>query len=158
MKHLKLIFLLSIIHTFSLLNAQSIVSTAGNFGANSNVNISWTIGEISTETFSNTSNTLTQGEQQANIILTLIEYKPNILFRIDAFPNPILNSLNLIIEKEDLFGMNYILTDISGKVIEQNKIKNYKTELSFSNLKASTYFLVVCENNNQLKTFKLIKK
>lgn len=56
------IFLPIIIYTQSL--APSVISSSGDYFQSTNYSLSWTLGEIMTETFFNGSNVLTQGFQQ----------------------------------------------------------------------------------------------
>jgi hypothetical protein len=53
--------------------------------------------------------------------------------------------------------MNYKLFDITGKLIKNKKITSAAEIISLENLSSATYFLKVENNNQELKTFKIIK-
>ena len=50
------------------------------------------------------------------------------------------------------------LFDIKGTLIDQKNITSYNEIISLENMPGSTYFLRVFRNNNEFKTFKIIKK
>jgi len=49
------------------------------------------------------------------------------------------------------------LYDISGKIIESRKIISSSETIAIENLPTAAYFLKVTNNNNEVKTFKIIK-
>ena len=53
--------------------------------------------------------------------------------------------------------LNFQLYDISGKLIESRKIISRTETIAMANLASATYFLKVTNNNNEVKTFKIIK-
>ena len=62
----------------------------------------------------------------------------------------------MILENE-LQNAQYLLLDINGKLILQNKIRNMQTKISFAELAKASYFIEVLTNNQKTKTFKIIK-
>lgn len=66
MKNIKILFLVIILPTFLMAQSVSpeVVSSAGDYYEGANASLSWTLGEISTETYDNGTNILTQGFQQ----------------------------------------------------------------------------------------------
>ena len=63
----------------------------------------------------------------------------------------------LNVGKTELSNLNFQLYDMSGKVIESNKITSITETIRMENLPSSTYFLKVTNNNKEVKTFKIIK-
>jgi hypothetical protein len=145
-----------IIHITS--SGQQVVTTSGDFYQNTNGSISWTLGEIMTDTYTNNQSVLTQGFQQPNLKVTSITELPGLDYSITAFPNPAKEFVKLKIEKEDVNGMQYDLLDMSGKVIESKKIQNSETEISFADLIPATYFIRITENDIEIKIFKIVKQ
>jgi hypothetical protein len=85
---LKLLIFCWLLHFGSVLYAQQIVTTGGDYHQNSSGSISYTIGELAIETFSKTNNILTQGFHQTNLIAVAINELKGLDFEISAFPNP----------------------------------------------------------------------
>lgn len=50
---------------------RDVIASSGDYFEGDNISLSWTLGEISTETYSNGSNILTQGFQQPDITLRI---------------------------------------------------------------------------------------
>jgi hypothetical protein len=137
--------------------SQEVISGCGEYFETSSVSVSFTIGEPVTNTFDYGDYILTQGFQQPQQIdvgtrLTA----PELTFEINIFPNPADNYL--ILETDCFEGLNFILYDLDGKMLEKRDILANQTEICTSGLKPSTYFLHVLDNELVLKIFKIIKE
>ena len=51
----------------------------------------------------------------------------------------------------------YTITDFSGKVLQTAKVRSDIEQINFSNYTAGTYFITVQENNQLIKSFKIMK-
>jgi hypothetical protein len=140
---------------FAQTNTLQVVGSAGNTATSGNTQLTWTIGEPIVNTATSTNNVLTQGFNQGLLLITAIDDLKNTTVSIQ--PNP--TSDFAIINLDDKYFSNaqYTLTDINGKVIQQNKIENMQTSVSFQDLANATYFIQVTTNNQKTKTFKVIK-
>jgi predicted Fe-Mo cluster-binding NifX family protein len=98
---------------------------------------------------------LTQGFNQGFLIITAINDLKNTTVSIQ--PNPTSDFAIIKLDDQNLSNAQYTLTDINGKVIQQNKIENKQTSVSFQDLANATYFIQVLTNNQKTKTFKIIK-
>lgn len=144
----------------SNLNAQSlspeIISNAGgNFENQAVGTLSWTIGEVVTESFEGSDITLTQGFQQSELKLSSI--KEELPFTIKVFPNP--TSDLLFIEGE--FDKEYLvrLLSVNGKVLKANHISDSNTSIKIIDLPSSNYFLqIVDESTLNNNIYKIIKQ
>jgi hypothetical protein len=138
---------------------QEVVATAGEHNTNNNIQVSWTLGETVTETGTNTSAIITQGFHQTNLTVTQINNKyfnPENL-NIQIYPNPTVNNVNLDIKGDNIPELYYKLTNETGKNINSGNLTN-KTNIDFSNLDPSVYFITIyTKNNNYNKVFKIIK-
>ena len=71
----KFLTILSLSINIFIVNAQlvspELISASGDYFENTNSSISFSIGEIATETFHNTFNYITQGFQQPAVLLNL---------------------------------------------------------------------------------------
>jgi len=114
--HFLLFFLLNNLN----LNAQEVIGSDGGFSNAANGSLSWTIGEVVTETFSNSNNFLTQGfHQNYEDLLDLQTIDLGGLYTI--YPNPFINSIT-ISKKSDDNGFDYNIYDCNGKSIQKNSV------------------------------------
>jgi hypothetical protein len=47
---------------------------------------------------------------------------------------------------------------LNGKLLAAQKLEGGETKVAMNHYAAATYFLTIIENNNSIKTFKIIKK
>lgn len=142
---------------YGKINAQEVVSSAGDSHSNANGSVSYTIGEPVIETFSGGNNILTQGFQQSNLMITAIEELPGLNFEISAFPNPATDIVKLRIGKESIAGMQYMLYDMSGNLLLRNGLEGTETEIPFSDFFPAEYILRISDNRKEVKSFKIVK-
>lgn len=143
--------------TDSSVKGQQVISSGGEYFYNGNFSLSWTLGEPVIETHSSGSTVLTQGFQQPILVSVSIYENPELNFDISAFPNPTSDYLNVVISNGTYDKMQYLLFDITGKLIDSRQIVSEQTEIVFSHLPVATYYVKIIENNQELKTFKIIK-
>ena len=74
-----------------------------------------------------------------------------------VYPNPSSDKLTLDLGNIKLSLLSYQLNDASGKLIENKEISNAIETIDMNNLPCATYFLKVSNNNNEIKSFKIIK-
>jgi hypothetical protein len=141
-----------------MLYSHQVITSSGNCDKNSYGPLSWTLGEISTETLSNGQIMLTQGIQQPSITITSIFELMDVDYTINVFPNPTDAFIGLEISKEKVNEMHYILFDVNGKLLKNNKIDANKIEISFAELYPAIYFIKVYDKENEVKAFKIEKK
>ena len=139
-------------------HAQEAVVSGGGYFKQSNASISWSLGEIMTETFRSENVILTQGFQQSQLTITSVEEHPELAFKIDAFPNPVREYVNLKIDADNFDNLDYQLYDMKGFLIKHKKIDSEITHISLADQKPAIYILRITEGNKVLKTFRIIKQ
>ncbi len=155
MKTFITLFILFAVH-FSA-SAQEVLSSAGQSQTAAGTEASWTIGEVVIETWSQPTGTLTQGFHQTKLIVTAISDLDWPGLKINAFPNPVGDKLNIEFNMlpEELF---FVVIDVRGKTIQQNFIKSEKTTLDFSGFATGLYFLKIqTKTGKPVQTFKIVK-
>jgi hypothetical protein len=158
---MKKILYLAIYFSFLLSYCQKDNVASGGEASGSGGNVSYSIGQVSFETFNGSNGNLNQGIQQPfEIFVTLTNSEfLNDQTKITLLPNPavdrVILSLNGIPSYEGYF---YNLTDITGKIINKAFINSNDTTLDVSSLPGACYFLNVIQNNKSVKSFKLLKK
>ena len=93
---------------------------------------------------------------EISVVSGLKEVK-GINLTVSAYPNPTTDFLNLKVENYNNQNLSYQLLDMSGKLLETKKLEGEQTRIGMSNLAHATYFVKVIRNNNEVKTFKIIK-
>lgn len=153
-------FVLTITFVFILIhqgNAQQVLSSTGGTFQNSGGMISFTLGELAIDTYTQGETTITQGFHQS-ILVEPVSELPEINFSIDVFPNPVNDYIIIKIEKRHSQNMNFILYDINGKTLQNGLIPNAETEINFSSINSGTYILKIRQNENEIKTVKIVKQ
>ena len=153
---------------FFIAKSQSIspevIATAGDYFVGSNATLSWTLGEVITETVSNGSYTLTQGFQQPHYNITSIPDDPNIkndqAGDINIYPNPVGDQLNIAFK--DMKQDNVVITvfDLSGNVLINDIAENTTSikQLNMTFVAKGNYIIRFATKDGKfLKSFKVVK-
>jgi hypothetical protein len=119
---------------------------------------SQSIGQIAYTTYQSDSGKVNQGVIQPYQISILNgEEIKEINLSFNAYPNPVLNILNLRVENYGNQALSYQLFDINGRLLQFMNINTYLTEISTSDYPPATYFLRVMLEGKIFKTFKIVK-
>lgn len=136
---------------------QATATSGGQF-TGKNLQISYTIGETSIQTMQGKTMMLTQGFQQPQLWVTAIDEIKGLAFKIQAYPNPVTDFINLATDSELPSGSSWQLLDMSSRLLKNGQIVEMNTEISFQQLVPAVYILKVSNKSKNLKTFKIIKK
>lgn len=151
MKH---IFIL-IFTTFSITNiifCQELISTSGDTFEADNINVSWSLGEVVCETFTEGDLILTNGFHQPIIIISKISKSENSTVKV--YPNPTNNYI--FIQQEESNFCRYQVFDINGRILDVGDCKEAQSIINISDYPKATYLLVLY-NNNQKEIYKISK-
>ena len=163
MKCKKELLTILILGLFLNLQAQKVIPASGGEVTGSGGTVSYTVGQVVYATKIDTSgNSIAEGVQQPIEISEVIgiEETESIELICVAYPNPVVDNLKLKIDASTSFtilSLNYQLYDINGKLLESKKLKSNETFISMNKYVSAIYFLTVYENQNEIKTFKIIK-
>ncbi len=157
MKTLYLI-ILGMCFTFKL-SAQQSSNTAGGNATGTGGTVSYSVGQMNYTTNIGTSGSACQGVQQPYEIymVTSVDEAKDLNINLSAFPNPTFDFLTLKIESSTTKNLSYLLLDMNGKLLATQKLEGTENKIAMNNYAAATYFIKITENNNTLKTFKIIK-
>lgn len=143
----------------TIIQAQEVIITSGG-NASGSGSASYSIGQIFYTTNDGTNGSVVQGVQQPYeiSIVSGVEETQNINLLISTYPNPTTDFLILKIDdsfiKQNMF---YQLYNISGQLLESNKIESNETNINMIKFETSIYLLKIINNNQSVKTFKIIK-
>lgn len=150
----------NILFVFTLLislcaTAQEVVATQGDSYSNASGNIDFTIGEVIINTGTDGSNDLTQGFHQTNWnFLGVEDHSPS--YEATIFPNPTSEVLN--IRTSTFENVTYTLYDAQGKLVLQDILSAEQTPIQVGQLAPGSYSLILSNQTQNLKTFKLTKQ
>jgi hypothetical protein len=158
MKKIVLFFLCTVTYSFS----QSSINAAGNTFTTNSGSLSYSLGQIDFNYYSNTNIVIYLGVQQpqlANGTPKILEVEvpnqnQNIVFT--AYPNPTYDSIKIHLSISDIF-YNYMLFDLTGKLLKQGIFNETESIISLENFPTATYFLKVVSDNGFEKNIKIIK-
>jgi hypothetical protein len=158
MKTKKLITLLLFGIAIVTAQAQESVNATGGNASGSGGTTAYSIGQVVYTTNTGSNGSVAEGVQQPYEISIVLGIEvPEISLDILAYPNPTVNYLTLNVGNNELSNLNFQLFDINGRLIQNRNISNSIETVDMENLPTATYFLKVTNNNNEVKTFKIIK-
>ena len=134
-------------------------STNASSGGTSNASgsISYSIGQVTYQSTSNTSGSVSQGVQYAFEISTLSLEENALHLSLIAYPNPTQELLNLRVGNYNKENLAYKLVDLEGKVISEASMHSEETTIDMKQLPVATYFVEVNNEGKKVQTFKIIK-
>jgi len=156
-----LLILFSIVFGFNYgqTASRTLISTGGGTYSQGGMQIDCSIGETITQTYSDGTYVLNQGFQQGNLTVSGIEDFDESI-SINVFPNPTQKTIKINWASFDnTIDTDYqvIITDVSGKILQDNPLDSEDQEIDVSAFKSGVYLLVIRHNNKTLKSFKIIK-
>ena len=154
---MKIFLTLLLCISFSFMQAQQAVLTAGGDANGSGGSTSYSIGQMVYLTKTGPNTSIAEGMQQPyEISISLGVDKTTIQLDMSVYPNPATSFLTLKVE--EIKGLSYQLYDEPGRIIKKEKIRENTTRINMDKLASATYFLSVQNQNGTLKIFKIIKR
>ena len=143
--------------------AQSItpqvVATTGGHGSGTNVQLSWTLGEVAVTTLSGSSATITQGFHQTYDITTLVEESPDGL-AVSIYPNPATDVINIGFEGT-FPQLTISLHDMNGKLVHTSNVapESSHAHVAVDAIASGTYLLrIFSQSGSVAHTYRIIKQ
>lgn len=135
--------------------AQSNTLSGGGEATGSGGSVSYSIGQVDYINSSGSGGSVNQGVQQP-YELFVAGLSEEGLVSLNMYPNP--TSDKLIIEvDETLQDLTFDLTDMNGKLLISQPIKEKETVLNLKELAVGSYNLIVQHQNGIIESFKIIK-
>jgi hypothetical protein len=160
MKYFKLISIVLWLFGYcGAINGQNYIPVSGGNASGSGGTMSYTFGQVAYLTKPGTTGNVAEGVQQPFEISVITGFEDTrILLELSVYPNPASDFIILKIETDDFVNLNFRLFGINGNLIQSRKPDGDQTQIQMAGLKSGIYFLRISENNNELKTFKIIKE
>lgn len=141
------------------LQAQTSINATGGNASGSGGSVSYSVGQVVCTTSTGTNGSVVQGVQQPYEIsvVTGLDEAIGINLSVTAYPNPTADYLTLEVKEFELSNLHFQMYDMSGKLLQSEKITGNQTSIVMSNLVPAIYFVKVFKGNREVKTFKIIK-
>jgi len=155
MKHLFLLFLATTL-SYSQSISKQVIGAAGKTQSNSNLKVSWTIGEPVVVLMTSSRNQLANGYHSALNLQVLSVEDNSLEAQIKVYPNP--SSQSIYIFHPVLNSFEIQIVDLNGKKVFEGEIRK-EQPIEVSNYPPGMYLLTV-ENKvtRQKNTYKIIKE
>ncbi len=148
------------ISTFSQpLLSPEVIATAGDFSKNSNLQVSWTLGEISTETFFSSTLSFTQGFQQHSYSFEVENSinKSEFYSDLKIYPNPFQYFFKIDIIIKENINLSIELYTLDGKKLLLQTIKSGENIIYIPSTVSEILILRIINKAQILHSLKLIK-
>ena len=156
---IKTIFSACMLCAVLTIQAQDAISASGGEATGIGGTVSYSVGQLVNNMNIGSNGTVTQGVQQT-IEFTVLSNPELIALTISAvtYPNPTRDYIVLSLTDATLTDLSYIMFDLQGRLITKGKVEQEATQIAMKNLSIGVYILKVNRHNQELKTFKIIKK
>ena len=140
----KLVIVLVLFLAAQLGFAQSItpevVATSGDHYSANGIQLSWTVGEATIETYESNDNFITQGFHQTELLITEIDELNPTNVQVSLYPNPTADFLIITIAENEN-DLEMVLFDVNGKRLRSDKISGNQMTVDMTGL-ANAYYVV----------------
>jgi hypothetical protein len=158
MKHFSKLLITSCLIGYGLtIQAQNTIPATGDNAAGTGGTVSYSVGQISYNTFSGTNGFIIQGVQQPYEISIVKENPGNTSFEITVYPNPTEGLITLVIKPFNNENLIFQLINIKGIVLQDKKVDSERTEIQMEKLPSSVYFLQILLNDEIVEVFRIVK-
>ncbi len=155
---MKILILSILMFTITTVRSQNNTLSSGGQANGANGSVSYSIGQAFFSSASGGNGTIIQGNQQPYEISVITGIRnTNIDLKAQVYPNPVVDNLILVIRNTELKNLSYVLVDMQGKVLRQNKITNTSTTIETTSYSNGVYFIKVLDKQKPIKTFKIVK-
>ncbi len=135
---------------------QNTVASGGDYNG-SNGTVSFSIGQIDYLNITNANGNVNQGVQQPYQILDNSVNQSDLNVNITIGPNPSSNELTVVADFTNMKDVSGYITEQNGKILKKKQILNINPSFDLKDLSSGTYFLIIEQNDQILKSFKIIK-
>ena len=142
--------------------AQETIPASGGDAKGSGGSVSYSVGQLFYRIYPGTNGSVAEGVQQPweISVVTGIAEAEGIILTVSAFPNPATDYLILRVENYDFENLEYLLYDVSGRLLKEGKVTSSETTIYMVSLVPAVYFLKVFRTEpsyQEVKTFRIMK-
>ncbi|HYG52624.1 MAG TPA: T9SS type A sorting domain-containing protein [Flavobacteriales bacterium] len=145
-------------HTQEL--SPQVIATSGETFTGPASILNWNLGELITETHASPGLILTQGFEQADVLMTSTErtgHEPaSNNYLVSAYPNPASSVINVAVSNSETYQL--IMTDVSGKTVYAKVFEGQNRQIDISGFENGMYMLTLHSLDHQiLDKIKIVK-
>ncbi|MBN2213409.1 MAG: T9SS type A sorting domain-containing protein [Bacteroidales bacterium] len=151
-----LVFFCASLHGQTL--SPDVISTSGNYNQGFDVSLSWTMGEIMTETYNGSGCILSSGFQPylLGVVTVIHDSKPD--FELKIFPVPASQLITVQLGASMQSRLNLDLFDLNGKSLLFKRLDNGSNSIDLSFLHSAEYILQITDEEGHLiRSVKIVK-
>jgi len=139
--------------------SPEVVATSGGFSVSSSLQVSWTLGELATESFFTPTISLTQGFQQHSYSIEMENSinETEIYSDLKIYPNPFQYFFNIDINIKENANISIELYTLEGRKLIIQKLKTGVNVVVVPNSISEILILKIINKTEILYTLKLIK-
>lgn len=138
--------------------AQSDFTVAGGDATGDSGYLSYSIGQVSFESYSSNEGNISLGVQQSHIkTLTLGNSAEESHFGVSLYPNPARNDFQIKWLHDMPLDVEAELYDVFGRKLKSFKIKSDDERFAIASWPPGIYFIRIFQNQTFIKSIKLIK-
>ncbi len=142
-----------------VLSAQETISASGGDATGSGGSSSYSVAQVFYSVNTSGTGSISQGVQQSVELFTLSNPELTTLnLKAVTIPNPSTDYVVLSLSDANLTNLGYVLYDLQGRIVTKGQATQSNTQIAMHSLATGSYVLKVSQNNQKLKTFKIIKK
>lgn len=154
-KHLLIVGLIAGTISYGQSVSPQVVASSGDFFTTTSAQLSWTLGEIMTETYTQSSNQITQGFHQPELKTNTVEEYSDLT--VSLYPNPTTSQVVLTIPENQSEVMVSIYDVLGNKVLNERYVGNGPQSIDLTSLPNGIYFMDLRNENGLIKTIKIQK-
>ncbi|PRX41207.1 T9SS type A sorting domain-containing protein [Salegentibacter salegens] len=139
-------------------NLHSSINVNGGNISNAEGSLSYSIGQVYYSSHNEEEITVTEGVQQPLIIYTAPVEKTKKDFEVLAYPNPVANNFTIDASSYANRSLNYQIVDLNGRLLKEDRIEKPGSKIDISRFSAAIYLLRISDNDQHIKTIKIIKR
>lgn len=160
MRIITFIFLLFASQVKAQYISSELISSGGDLFKSSSFQMEWTIGDLATETYQNSSY-VTQGFLQGSLSAVVGQKEISLVNKfqnIIAYPNPFNNGFNLeLLNTKSTENVTVTIYDMLGKVVYKNNNADAIQFINMEHLASGVYIVGVKVNNEPFGNLKVNK-
>jgi len=152
------LILLIVIISFYASGQTTTGITAGGEAIGSDGTLSYSVGQVFYLPINDTdANSVIAGVQQAYEISEVSGVAQNVKIKVLIFPNPSSHLLTIDFGEENIKNLQLKFYDSNGKLLLNKQELSRTATINMEIYTRGTYYLTVIKNNQNLRTYKIIK-
>jgi hypothetical protein len=138
--------------------AQTAIPASGGDAKGSAGSVSYSVGQLTYNTWQDASGTVSEGVQEPYEILVIgLDEAKEVTLEYSVYPNPTYGLLKLNTDKLASKDLWYRLYDMDSKLMLSTKIDASILDIHMENFVPAIYLLEIIDSQKVVKTFKIIK-